>query len=208
MYRVFPLGGVVSPAMRDQPLLLQKPWIRPLVAEFGPSEFGRVPKRSVAASVGWSRPSSRFQSNPNRCSRQDQSGLNRFASRAFLGRRLILRSWKQDAENRPVSGLRFKFEHPAMFIHDARGNRQAEAGAVGFRAEERIKEPVLDFARNTRPGVFDFQSDHPRRDALEHGSVETRTQRNGSLLRNGLTGILHKVDQHLLELIGITAERS
>src|SRR5712671_6243620 len=57
-YRVFPLGGVVSPAMRDQPLLLQKPWIRPLVAEFGPSEFGRVPQRSVAASVGWSRPSS------------------------------------------------------------------------------------------------------------------------------------------------------
>ena len=50
----------------------------------------------------------------------------------------------------------------AVFLHDARGNRQTQPRAILLGGEERIEQSLLHLGRNAAPGVGHFKDDDVR----------------------------------------------
>ena len=81
-----------------------------------------------------------------------------------------------------------------MQTHDLPGKTQSDAGAFRFGGIERNKDFFLAF-RTDRAAIIRY-SDHDG-----FGIVDFR--RDFYFCRLGLQGILHQVDKHLRQLVGI-----
>ena len=62
-------------------------------------------------------------------------------------------AWQHNAERRSAASHGLILEHATMFFHNARGNRQAKAGARFLGGEERVKKTLLRFGRYALAGV-------------------------------------------------------
>ena len=66
---------------------------------------------------------------------------------------------QDDTKGRAAIHLGLILQRAAVFLHDARGDGQAQAGAGFLGGEKRIEQPLFHFRRNAFAGVRDFQDD-------------------------------------------------
>ena len=87
-------------------------------------------------------------------------------------------------------------DRAAVLLHDAVGDRQAEAGALAdlLRREERIVDPRELFGRNPGAGVGDF-------DRRADRALRLRDDREPAALRHRVARVQEQVQEHLLELV-------
>jgi hypothetical protein len=81
-------------------------------------------------------------------------------------------------------------------LHHTGNNRQAQAGSLGFGAEQRLKDLIGNFWRDADAIVSDRQ--RPRLVATSPGGYDDRP---AAARRHGLHPILDQIDQYLPELI-------
>ena len=64
-------------------------------------------------------------------------------------------SRKGDVKSRPLSNLAFHLDRAAMFVDDALGDGQAEAGAGEFGGKKGFEEVFQIFGSDARAGILD-----------------------------------------------------
>ena len=105
---------------------------------------------------------------------------------------------QDNAEGRAVAGPGLILERAALFLNEARGDWQAEAGAGFFCAEKWVEQAFLDFGRNAFAGVAHFKNNSFSFPPTELSARGARAQRDRACAVNGFSGVANKVDQHLL----------
>src|SRR4029077_3689788 len=87
-----------------------------------------------------------------------------------------------------------------VFLNDAGGDGQSEAGAAFLRGEERIEQSLLHLGRNAAAVVGDFEDDDVGFLVGDHFASGARAQSDDAVARGGIGGVLNQVDQHLFDL--------
>src|SRR5258706_16121442 len=75
-------------------------------------------------------------------------------------------------------------------------------------AEKRVKQFFLHVRGNAWSGVFYFNHDGVGAMILQTNLAAARAQRDRAIMTDRFGGILHQIDEHLLELLRIASERS
>src|SRR5438876_8923971 len=77
----------------------------------------------------------------------------------ILGRSFIVFGLGQDySKNRSVVDSRLVLQDPSMFLDNAGGDWEPQAGAALFGGEKRIEKPLLHIRRHPFSGISDFQN--------------------------------------------------
>jgi len=74
---------------------------------------------------------------------------------------------------------------------------------TAFGAEERIKDPVLDFWRDPRTSVGHFNDCRLRGFAVQLSLILVGAQGDSPVATQAFGGVAHEVDQYLFELLSI-----
>ena len=90
-----------------------------------------------------------------------------------------------------------------MVLNDTRrdGQPQSRAGVLG--GKERVEQALFDFGRNAFAGVRDFKDDDVRLAVGKRFPVPPGAQRDCAVVGDAVGGVLHEIDQHLLDLRGV-----
>src|SRR6266581_5170820 len=110
---------------------------------------------------------------------------------------------QHDAKSRAAIEPRLVLKRATVHLDDARSDGEAEAGAGFFGSEKGVEKALLDFGRNAFAGVADFENDNAAVVIGEALGVLTRAQGNGAITANAFGGVLHQIDEHLLDLLRI-----
>src|SRR5205823_4739883 len=116
---------------------------------------------------------------------------------------VLRRLGQTDANGRARSALALDFERAMVVLDDVGGDGQAEAGALTafFGGEEWVHHRRQMLARNADAVVFDLENDAALvlRSAGSDMAVAARSA--------GVASVDEEVDEHLLELAGISRHR-
>src|ERR1051326_3785313 len=110
---------------------------------------------------------------------------------------------QNEAKSSAVIEACLVLENAAVFFDDARGNGQTEAGAAFLGGKERIEEALFRFWGHAFAGVGNFNHDHVTMPFTQNPSVRASSQRDRAILADAFGGVLHKVDNDLLDLLRV-----
>jgi hypothetical protein len=107
---------------------------------------------------------------------------------------------QDDAEGRAAVGLALILEGTPVLFHDARGDRQAKARPPLFGGEKGVEQPLADLGGDALAGVGHFEDDDLGFVLGERQPIASRPQGDRAIVADALGGILHQIDQDLLDL--------
>src|ERR1051325_972159 len=113
---------------------------------------------------------------------------------------------QHDAENRTLPDAGVKLQPSAMLLNDPGRNGQPQPAALGFRAEKRIEDPLLNLRGNAAAVVLDLNERYGPRFAVVWPGGRFGAQGDDSVAGDAFGCVLDEVDEHLLELLRVRAE--
>ena len=123
------------------------------------------------------------------------------------------RSREEDVEGGAFAGLALDGDGAPMFLDDAPGDGQAQAGAVGFGGEERLEQARHILGRNADAVVFDGEPEvRPVAGAAvglagaASGREDVSGDREGAVRPHGFEGVKEEVHEGLLQLVIVAVQ--
>src|SRR5262245_4318854 len=113
---------------------------------------------------------------------------------------------QQDAKQRAMTGCGLALDHSTMRVDNPCGDTQAQASAVFFRGKERVEQALLRLWRNALSCVRDLQRDGRRFASFAAQRRLARAEGDGAAAGNAFGGVVHQIEQRLLELVGVTGD--
>jgi hypothetical protein len=122
----------------------------------------------------------------------------------FMG----VKHWQHDTKESAAAEFRLRFDNTAVGMNNTSGNAQAKASAICLGGEKWVKEPRLEFRWNSLAGVVDLESHSTAFLAAGTQDSRTRAQGDRSAAANTFSGVFHKVEHRLFDLVWVSVNLS
>lgn len=119
---------------------------------------------------------------------------------------------EKDLEGGAFVGLALDSDGTAMFLDDAPGDEQSQAGAVRFGGEERLEQALHILGRDADAVIFDGKLEVRDVGGLRGlsghaiGPEDVRRDREGAVWPHGFEGVQEEVHEGLLQLVIVTVQ--